>query len=145
MFVEARYDGQNFEVVVSLPDVRTDGMAEFIAGFHAAHQREYGYDVPGKAVEIVNCRLQAIGRVPRAPLCELAGGGSTADARTGSREVYHSAQHGWLATPVYARSKLAAGTVIDGPAVIEEMSSTTLLTPGQRATVDSIGNLIIKL
>ena len=145
VFIEARYEGQNFEVVVSLPEIRAGGMAEFIAGFHAAHKREYGYDVPGKAVEIVNCRLQAIGRVPRAPLRELVGGGSTADARTGSREVYHSAQHGWLATPVYARSKLAAGTVIEGPAVIEEMSSTTLLTPSQRATVDSIGNLIIKL
>ena len=145
VFIEARYAGQNFEVVVSLPEVRADGMADFVVRFHAAHTREYGYDVPGKAVEIVNCRLQAVGRVAKAPLRELTVTGTLADASTGRRDVYHGAEHGWLATPVYVRGKLAAGTVIDGPAVIEEMSSTMLLTPGQHATVDKIGNIIIRL
>jgi N-methylhydantoinase A len=145
VFIEARYEGQNFEVVVSLPEVRAEGMADFVVRLHAAHKREYGYDVPGKAVEIVNCRLQAVGRVAKAPLRELTVTGTLADAGTGRRDVYHGAEHGWLATPVYARSKLAAGTVIDGPAVIEEMSSTTLLIPDQRAAVDKIGNIIIKL
>ncbi len=145
VFIEARYEGQNFEVAVALAEISANGMADFIARFHAAHQREYGYDVPGKAVEIVNCRLQAIGHVPKAPLRELAVHGTVADARTGNREVYHGTAHGWLATPVYTRSKLGAGAVIEGPAVIEEMSSTTLLTPGQRARVDNIGNIIIRL
>ena len=145
VFIEARYEGQNFEVVVALPEIRADGMAAFIAGFHAAHQREYGYDVPDKPVEIVNCRLQAVGRVAKAPLRELTVSGTLAEAAVGKRNVYHGSEHGWLTTPVYARGKLAAGTVIDGPAVIEEMSSTTLLTPGQRATVDKIGNIIIRL
>ncbi len=143
VFIEARYEGQNFEVVVALPEVRADGMAEFVTSFHAAHKREYGYDVPGKQVEIVNCRLQAVGRVAKAPLRELTVKGTLVAA--GAREVYHDIEHGWLATPVYARGKLAAGTVIIGPAVIEEMSSTTLLTPGQRASVDKIGNIIIRL
>ena len=145
VFIEARYDGQNFEVVVALPEIRADGMADFIASFHAAHKREYGYDVPGKSVEIVNCRLQAVGRVATAPLRELTAGGTLADAAVGKRDVYHGAEQGWLTTPVYARVKLAAGTVINGPAVIEEMSSTTLLTPGQCASVDKIGNIVIRL
>lgn len=145
VFIEARYEGQNFEVVVALPEIHADGMADFITSFHAAHKREYGYDVPGKFVEIVNCRLQAVGRVAKAPLRELKVTGTLSDAASGRRDVYHGAEHGWLATPVYARGKLAAGAMITGPAVIEEMSSTTLLTPGQRANVDKIGNIIIRL
>ena len=131
--------------MVALPEIRAAGMAEFIAGFHAAHKREYGYDVPGKSVEIVNCRLQAVGCVAKAPLREFTVNGTLAEAAVGQRDVYHGAEQGWLATPVYARGKLAAGTVINGPAVIEEMSSTTLLTPGQCASVDKIGNIIIRL
>jgi N-methylhydantoinase A len=94
---------------------------------------------------VVNCRLQAIGRVPKAPLQELRAGSTPGDARVGSRSIYHGAAHGWVQTPVYARAKLAAGTELAGPAVIEEMSSTTLLTPGQGARVDRIGNLVIAI
>ena len=86
-----------------------------------------------------------MGRVAKAPLRELKVTGTLSDATSGRRDVYHGAEHGWLATPVYARGKLAAGAMITGPAVIEEMSSTTLLTPGQRANVDKIGNIIIRL
>ncbi len=64
---------------------------------------------------------------------------------SGERRIYHGAARGWLATPVYARARLAAGAEITGPAVIEEMSSTTLLAPDQRAGVDRIGNLIINV
>ena len=71
--------------------------------------------------------------------------GTPEDAVTGSRSVYHGAQHGWLETPVYARGRLAAGTALEGPALIEEMSSTTLLAPGQGATIDRIGNIVIRI
>lgn len=143
--VDARYQGQNFEVIVPLERIAPDGMNEFIRSFHAVHGQEYGYDLPGKAIEIVNCRLQAVGRVPKAPLTELSGSGTPDEALAGRRSIYHGSAHGWLATPVYARAKLSAGNEIAGPAVIEEMSSTVLLAPGQRATVDRIGNLVINI
>jgi len=143
--VDARYQGQNFEVIVPLERAAADGMDAFLAAFHRAHEQEYGYALPGRAIEVVNCRLQAVGRVPKAPLRELNGAGKLADARTGERSIYHGAAHGWVATPVYARSGLAAGVEIVGPAVIEEMSSTTLLNPGQHARVDRIGNLVIRI
>ena len=143
--IDTRYQGQNFEVIVPMARIDADGMAEFIAAFHAAHQREYGYDVGERAVEIVNCRLQAVGQVQKAPLRELDVKGRPEDALTGSRRIYHGALHGWRETPVYARSRLAAGTAISGPLLIEEMSSTTLLAPGQGAKIDRIGNIVIEV
>ena len=142
-FIDARYEGQNFEVIVAMPSIDDDGLDDFVKRFHAAHEREYGYDVAGKAVEIVNCRVQAVGRVPKAPLREWGVTGAVEDARQGSRSIYHGATHGWVDTPVYARVRLPAGATLTGPAVIEEMSSTTLLAPGQRASVDKIGNIVI--
>jgi len=143
--IDARYQGQNFEVIVALQSVAADGMAQFLDEFAAAHRREYGYDVPGRAVEIVNCRLQAVGSVAKAPLRELAVTGDVASAVTGSRKVYFGARHGWLDTPVHARAKLAAGAVLAGPALVEEMSSTVLLAPERSATVDRIGNIVINV
>jgi N-methylhydantoinase A len=148
--VDARYEGQNFEVIVPLAHVAPDAMDAFAGAFHAAHRQEYGYDLPGKAIEIVNCRLQAVGRVPKAPLKELEPGADSTPVQaleglTPTRSVYHGAAYGWVETPVYGRATLAAGTELRGPAVIEEMSSTVLLVPGQRAMVDRIGNIVIRI
>jgi N-methylhydantoinase A len=60
--VDARYQGQNFEMIVPLARIAPGGMDEFARTFHAAHRQEYGYDLPGKAIEVVNCRLQAVGQ-----------------------------------------------------------------------------------
>jgi len=141
--IDARYQGQNFEVMVAMPRICADGMADFLREYAAAHQREYGYDVPGRAVEIVNCRLQAVGAVAKAPLREIAAAGSVKDAVTVQRKIYFGVEHGWLDTPVHARGKLPAGAKLEGPALIEEMSSTVLLAPGQSASVDRIGNIVI--
>jgi N-methylhydantoinase A len=148
--IDARYQGQNFEVMVAMSpglaiDPAVDGMSAFLLEFSAAHQREYGYDVPGRAIEIVNCRLQAVGAVAKAPLREIGAGGGVNDAITSKRKVYFGSRTGWLDTPVHARAKLPAGVTLAGPALIEEMSSTVLLAPGQNASVDRIGNLVINI
>lgn len=143
--IDARYDGQNFEVQVALDDALTLTLADFEQRFHEAHTREYGYQVPDRAIQVINCRLQAVGQVIKAPLALARSDTTLADARTGSREVYHGKAHGWCATEVYDRDLLSGGTMIAGPAVIEEMSSTTVLGPLHRATVDPYGTLIISL
>lgn len=143
--IDARYDGQNFEVQVALDDAQTLPLADFEQRFHEAHTREYGYQVPDRAIQVINCRLQAVGQVIKAPLAAARSDTTLADARTGSREVYHGKAHGWHTTEVYDRDLLSAGTTIAGPAVIEEMSSTTVLGPTHRATVDAYGTLIISL
>jgi N-methylhydantoinase A len=143
--IDARYQGQNFEVVVPMRSIEPNGGADFIEAFHAAHAREYGYRVPERAVEIVNCRLKAIGRVRKAPLRALDVTRIAGEAITGRRAVYHGARDGWIETPIHARGRLPAHAIVRGPALIEEMSSTTLIAPGRSARVDAIGNLVIEI
>jgi N-methylhydantoinase A len=141
-FVEARYAGQNFEIAVPLDTLALPTLAEFLARFSAAHEREYSYDVAGRPVEIVNCRVRAIGEVPRAPVAEVAGGDTLQGALLHTRPVYFNGP-GWLDTPVYRRRALPVELDIDGPTVIEEMSSTTVVLPTQKVRADRWGNLII--
>jgi N-methylhydantoinase A len=146
--IDARYAGQNFEVQVELPEGASaadlGGRAAFAARFKERHIQEYGYDVDKRAVEVVNCRLQAIGRVPKAPL-EPVAGGTLAGALKGRRQVYCGAAAGWRDTPVYRRAGLPIATPIAGPAIIDEMSATTLVLPGQSAVVDKLGNIIVRV
>ena len=143
--IDARYDGQNFEVQVPMDTVGPGDLAAFEAAFHVAHEREYGYQVAGRAIQIINCRVQAVGRVLKAPLAPARGDTTLADAKIGQRKVYTGKGHGWRESPVYDRDLLSAGAVIHGPAVIEEMSSTTVLGRTHEAIVDPHGNLIVTL
>jgi N-methylhydantoinase A len=137
--IEARYKGQNHEVQVRL----SDGdllLGDFNAAFAEAHRREYGYDIPERAIEVVNCRLKAIGLIDRpAPFFQDAAGTSQPKA---TRRVHFAA--GWIDTPIFDRDDLAIGTRLAGPAVIDEMSATTLVPPGCALTVDRTGNLLLE-
>ncbi len=141
--VELRYEGQNFEVRVPL-DESWPSLTKVLGDFAAEHARTNGYDIPGRGVELVNCRLQAIGRVPRGMPEPPPATGSAEAARIGMRRTHYSAAQGWHDSPVYDRDRLPVGAVIAGPAVIEEMSSTTPVFPGQAATVDAQGNLVLR-
>lgn len=143
--IDARYVGQNFEVRVPVDEEGTPQLEAFLARFNDAHAREYGYQVPDRAVQVINCRLQAVGQVIKAPLAQADGKGSLAQARIGQRQVYCGKAHGWCEAAVYDRDRLPAGATIPGPAVIEEMSSTTVLGPTHHAEVDRFGTLIISL
>jgi N-methylhydantoinase A len=143
--VDARYEGQNFEVQVALDDTAPSGFTEFMQRFSQAHRREYGYDVDDRAVQIINVRVQALGQVVKAPLAPRTTGGSIQAAQIGSRRAYFGAGPGWVDTPVYDRTRLPTGQVLHGPALVEEMSSTTIVGVGHHAVVDDFGNLIITL
>jgi len=139
--IEARYKGQNHEVQVRFPAEGDLSLEAFQQEFAAAHRREYGYDVPGRAVEVVNARLKAVGGVER-PATRFEGSASGTPEPCARRPVHFDA--GWVETPVFDRTGLGAGTSIPGPAIIDEMSSTTVVEPGQRVTVDPSGNLIVE-
>jgi N-methylhydantoinase A len=141
--LDARYRGQNFEVKVDCDGLTAEDIAEFEERFHAAHTKEYGYDIRHRAIQFVSARLQAIGDVPKAPQAEVSGGTSLDGARAGSRQVYFDAKHGWVETPIYDRSALPANVDFAGPAIINEMSSTSLILPGQTVRADRWGNLIV--
>jgi N-methylhydantoinase A len=143
--LDARYVGQNFELAISLGNADPLPNADTIKQrFFAEHERAYGFHNPADPVEIVNFRLLAVGKL-RQPASRPA-----APRRNGKPE---SASHRrvWFAadapqdTPVYDRATLEPSDMIAGPAVIEQLDSTTLLFPGDRATVDPYLNLIVDI
>jgi N-methylhydantoinase A len=142
--LDARYRGQNFEVRVDCDGLGPDDIEELEERFHAAHTQEYGYDIRHRAIQFVSARVQAVGEVVKAPQAEVAGGPSLAVAQTGARKVYFDSRHGWLDTPIYSRTALPPETELAGPAIINEMSATSLILPGQTLHADTWGNLIVR-
>ena len=61
------------------------------------------------------------------------------------RKVLFDENEGYLDTPIYDRAKLGAGAIIDGPAIIEQLDSTTVILPGQKAEIERYGNIIIEV
>jgi len=141
--IDSRYDGQNYEVPVAIDAGAVPALADFLEGFRARHRQEYGYDIEGREIEIVNCRVQAVGRLPKR--VQVYAPREEGPAKTGARQVYFGADAGWLETPLYRRWALASGAEIKGPAIVEEMSSTTIVHPGQGFVVDPAGNLVITI
>jgi len=89
--------------------------------------------------------MQAVGQVVKAPLAPRHVGGTLQDAARGQRKAYFGPAHGWRETPVYDRDRVPTGARFTGPALLEEMSSTTVVGVGHEASVDEYGNLIIRL
>ena len=141
-YVEARYEGQSFEVRVefdhSLENVSLD---DFITAFHAEHKAQYSYDIPERIVEIVNCRLEAVGQTPKPPMASETSG---TDEATSIRHVHFGASSGWQEAIVYKRGNLITDKEIQGPAILEEMSSTTVVPPNYKAITDEVGNLTLE-
>ena len=145
---DLRYFGQAFEVRVPvLPGDLDEAALESVADrFHAEHRALYGYDFSGEGsqqVEWVNLRVSGIGPIQRPEIRRMRGGGSAADARTGSRQVCFDPDDGYVETPLLWRTDLAVGTVVQGPAIIEEFGSTVPLHPGFSARVDDFANIIV--
>jgi N-methylhydantoinase A len=138
--IEARYKGQNYEVQVRLADDDAR-FGDFAGAFADAHRREYGYDIPARAIEVVNCRLKAIGLIER-PTPHFIGAVGAPQAKA-TRDVHFDT--GWVATPMFDRADLAIGTGLSGPAVVDEMSATTLVPPGCAISVDGSGNLLMEV
>lgn len=143
VMIDARYDGQNYEVAVNMDAISDGNLSDFVEEFRARHFQEYGYNVEGRDTEIVNCRIQAIGSIAKMP--QVYSVDAESDALKSQRSVFFGADTGWQNTHIYDRSKLPVGSVLEGPAIIEEMSSTTIIHPAQAVTVDPVGNLIVTL
>ncbi|GAA3667478.1 hydantoinase/oxoprolinase family protein [Microbacterium marinilacus] len=145
--LELRYAGQNFELAVEVPDGPLDEelVGRIVEEFHAAHERVYGYRSPESRIEAVTFRLEASGQAARVELREDAMSGEDAGgAVVGTRETCFDPAAGYISIPVYDRSLLAPGNRISGPAIVEQMDTTTVLLPGDECTVDTLRNLVIR-
>lgn len=148
MIVDCRYIDQGYELRVPAPvgPVDENWGGRMAAAFHQAHEREYGHVFEDQEVQIVNLRVIGIGRIKELRLKELPTGGASAEAAfKGNRGVCFSENGALrrLSTPCYDRSRLRAGNILAGPAIVEQEDSTTVINPGLSASVDRYGNLVI--
>lgn len=143
---DMRYMGQEHTVKVHVPPVPwTDEVkAEIVARFHETHEHFYTYRLPDTPTEIVNLHLVAYGRLQKPELHRIdPQRGPVSGAVKETRPVYFT-DEGWQDTPIYDREKLGAGAAVSGPAIVEEVTASTVVCPGQSLTVDGYGNLIIE-
>jgi N-methylhydantoinase A len=144
--VDMRYVGQNFELPVAAPGGLLDSsdIESLISRFYQEHERNYGHFTPGEPTQLVNFRVTAQGINPKLELGRTGGEKGSVSAVTIQREVYFD-DGTPIPTPVFDRSQLTPGTRIIGPAVIEQMDSTTLVFPTHEARVDEALNLRITI
>lgn len=143
---DLRYEGQSWELNTAIRRSERFGEAELQAvleSFHELHRRVYSYAEPGQPVQFVNLRVKVIGRNRGLSLPRFAERrGDAAPAAAGRRRVMLE-DEGWRAIPVYDRDALHPGHRFEGPGVVEERISTTLLPAGTEVRVDEFKNLVI--
>lgn len=145
--VDMRYVGQNYELPVAYPDTNSgDSLVGALReGFERAHRQMYGYIAPEEPIQAVTFRVEAVGIVgqpefrthPKAVL-------QVEDALLAKREVWMPELGGFASIPVYNREKFGPEHKLQGPAVVEQMDATTVILPGQTATVDAYLSLIVE-
>jgi N-methylhydantoinase A len=144
--VDMRYVGQNFELPVAAPggSLGPSDIEGLISRFYGEHERNYGHFTPGEPTQIVNFRVTAQGINPKLEVGRTHRKKGPGPTVTTEREVYFDDETP-IPTPVYDRSQLIPGNRIIGPAVIEQMDSTTLVFPTHEARIDEALNLKISI
>jgi N-methylhydantoinase A/oxoprolinase/acetone carboxylase beta subunit len=144
---DMHYRGQGHDIGVPLPGgAWTEAEVGTIrAAFEQAYAAVFGYSDPDQQVEVTRWKLTAASRARKFELPRSASRGDLAQARKGNRPVYFKEAGAFTPCPVYDRYRLPVAAGLDGPAVIEERESTTVLLPGDRATVDAFGTLVVDI
>lgn len=137
--LDLRYVGQ--EWTLSLPIADGESLASIDERYHTTHERLYGHAAPGERIEVTAVRVTGWGVIPRpvrldAPVRQVPRSAS-------SRPVWF-AETGFVATTILDRAALHIGETIVGPAVIEQLDTTTLIPPGWQAIVHPAGSLILE-
>ena len=130
---EMRYGEQIFEIDVPLQDIdmnSPDLLDQLKHAFETRHEELYTYSLKDQQPVLVNARVATVGLLP-VPPSEPSAAGGAAVPPSSERNIYLGA---WVNAPVYDFATLAAGQVIDGPAIVESDTTTVLLRPGDHAT-----------
>ena len=141
---DMRYHRQGYEIPVSIDpaDARANGLGGLEERFNALHEQLYGFRMHDTQAEIVNLRAVGAGAVPKPEL--PAGEPGPVDASGAVVEEHAITFRGEsVATRIYDRARLAPGMRFDGPAIVTEFDSTTVVLPGYAAEVDQNFNILI--
>jgi len=145
-FVEARYPTQVWELEVALAQGRfagPDDVMALVEGFHRTHERVFAVKEPNAAVECLHWKSRLTGLLKRPPLERSPVTLASRKARAHVHRAAYFTDRGSSEVPVHVGSTLEPGSEIDGPAIIEEPTTTIVLYPQSRAQVTTIGNYLI--
>lgn len=150
--IDMRYRNQRYEAPVPLPpsgELAREGLPAVERAFHRAYERRYGRTIRGVPAEAVTWRVSVsapppatLPPPPRAPAPRPPPEGRPGDP-AGRRPAWFG--DGYVDTPCYRRARLAAGTRLEGPAIVEEDRSTTVVPPGARGAIAPSGHLVLDL
>lgn len=146
---DMRYVGQEHAVTVDLAHAffADRDRAAIKNHFDEVHKVRYGTCAPREPADIVSLRVTVLGRMRKPPRNEVAQGSPSPDSQAlrGHKPVYFRSAGDYVSTPVYRRDLLKSGNRLNGPALIEEHASTTVVQPGDSVEVDRLGNLQISI
>lgn len=143
--LDMRYVGQVHECTVEIGNfpVNAQTIDQIKAAFHARHEQLYTYSEPHSTVEVVNIESTVYGLVDKPKRMHIAPGKAADQAIKAYRDAVFSADGRRTRTPIYEGGALGAGAQINGPAVIEEVTTTIVIEPGWSATLDASGSYLI--
>lgn len=141
--IDLRYVGQAYDINVELQGAEVDAsvLNNAIQNFHAIHEKIYGFSRAEESLETVNIRVSSFGLIEKLESKKLEAG-SGAEVPYTTRDVYFDGE--FHETRIYQRSDLYLDYEFAGPAVIEQLDSTTVIFPNQNVKVDQFGNLVIE-
>lgn len=141
-YVDLRYKGQWRSLAVPASD-KLESLDEMLEAFHHEHEREFSFSDRNQSVEIYGLRVTAIGTVPKPEFPKYGPSGNLEEAEKEVRDVYFDGK--FVPTKVYNREKIPVLSVIQGPAIIDQLDTTTVIPPGFAAKVDVYKNIIISV
>jgi len=145
--IDARYEHQNYEITVSLPGspMTEEVLRDAIEAFHKEHDKNYGYFDRDKNIQIVNYKLSAIGDIDKPDMHEVSVDKSAPVPRPiETRKVLFQGAQEFVDCNIYDKADMKPGCVIPGPAVIEQMDTTIVITPEWTAHLDGYFNLRVE-
>jgi N-methylhydantoinase A len=144
---DIRYVGQNYELQIPMPagPTTSDTISALRTAFESAHTQRYGFAPEDEEIEMVTLRIEAVGLVKKADIkVQSKSDNLSPPTPVETRQVWMPEVDGVVSCPVFARSDLKFGHTIVGPAIVEQMDTTTLILPEMTGRIDAYLNLILE-
>jgi N-methylhydantoinase A len=117
-------------------------LGEIVAAFEDTYRKEYGNTLAGIPAVVAGLKTVARGVRSGAPSVATAAGTERPATAVGTRRVHFGT---WMETPIYDRARLEPGMVFDGPAIVEQADTTSVVEPGMRARIDARHNILVEV
>ena len=146
LYADCRYHLQNIQIPCrfELEELTGEDSAFLRGRFEEAHRQRYNFELPDSPLEIATVRVVGRGTIKGVSLVESEDGASQDASGSILREeqVYFGGE--WVETPVHDRGGLRPGDKVEGPAIVVQDDTTTVIEPGYRGAVDRFGNILIE-